>query len=376
MKIGFSAISDSSYNLIPDIQKQLIQGVHEAGETPIICRQVQDTIGLDSFVLVNSLSLNTQKEIFDNVQQYWTYLLDAPFHHAGWISFGPPSVNYAVVDPSHVDMLSQLNRNGVFFPHGGDTHAFRSWKDRDIEILLTGTAPDLDKIPPLIESLSPELQDMAKFLIQEASGFSEQGLFEQLIAFLKHRGRNISVVDSMSLLKVVDHVVRGMHRRNFLDAFSEFSVVVAGGGWDHIELSPKHHWIGEVPYQNVAELMSRAKIVLCPSCGFTQGAHDRILTAMGCGAVPLTMPTSYLSQHFQHGIHLAYFKELKEAVDLGRLILNGPHWEVVGEAGHAAVASGHSWIHRGKELVSMLRANTAIQSLGARTLPPIIAAVL
>jgi len=67
MKIGFSALSHSSYNVIPHIQKQLMLGVQEAGGTPIICRKVQDTRSLDSFVLVNSLSLRIQKEIVENV---------------------------------------------------------------------------------------------------------------------------------------------------------------------------------------------------------------------------------------------------------------------------------------------------------------------
>ena len=67
-----------------------------------------------------------------------------------------------------------------------------------------------------------------------------------------------------------------------------------------------------------------------------------------------------------HGIEsLPYFKELQETVDLGRLMLSGSHWEVVGEAGHAAVASEHSWIHRGKELVSLLEQHTATQPLTA-----------
>jgi glycosyltransferase involved in cell wall biosynthesis len=356
MKVGFSALSQSSYHVIPHIQQLLMKGIRESGGRPIPVRKVQDTRGLDAFVLLNSLALNIQKEIFNNVSQYWTYLLDAPFHHAGWIWLGPSSVNYAVVDPSHLPLLSYLNRKGKFFPHGGDTHPFRPWNHREIDILLTGTAPSLSQRSQLMKDLSPELQAFTELLIQEGLAFPEVPLGELLIRLLKHHGANMQVSASMSVLMVADHIVRGTQRLNLLQAFSEFPVIVAGSGWDAVDMSPRHRWIGEVPYQNIAELMSQAKVVLCPSCGFTQGAHDRILTAMGSGAVPLTMSTPYLSKHFQHGVHLAYFKDVKEAIDLARLILGGSHWGVVGEAGHAAVENGHSWIQRGKDLLALLQA--------------------
>jgi len=369
MHVGFSALNQSSYGVIPHIQHQLMQGIREAGGTPIMCRTVRETKDLDFFVLVNSLSLQVQKEIIENVGQYWTYLLDAPFHHAGWIWLGPPSVNYAVVDPSHRQLLSLLNRQGVFFPHGGETHAFRAWKDREIDLLFTGTAPSLDQASELLDGLSLDLRDLTKAFTQEALANPQRNLLDLLIEFLKQQGANLKVSDSMSILTIADNMVRATHRLNLLAAFSDFSVVIAGSGWEVVDRSPNHQWIGEVAYKEVPELMSQAKIVLCPHCGFTQGGHDRILSAMGCGAVPLTVPTPYLETSFQHGIHLAYFKDLQEAVDLGRLILNGSHWEVVGEAGHRAVASAHSWNHRGKELFSLLSPSTPSQSPALSSIP-------
>lgn len=355
MKVGFSALTQSSYHVIPHIQKQLMVGIMEAGGIPVICRKVMDTRGLDSFVLLNSLSLSIQKEIFDNVPQYWTYLLDSPVHHAGWIWLGPLAVNYAVVDPGHLKVLSLLNRKGTFFPHGGDIHRFLPWRERDIDVLLTGTAPNLTQAWQLLEDLPLEQQDFTRDFIQEALGLPQQDLLQLFLSALRQSGNNMSVSDSMSVLTVADRVIRGTHRMDFLSAFSEFSMVVAGEGWGEIAMSPNHRWIGEIPYNKVSSLMSRAKIVLCPSCGFTQGAHDRILTAMGSGAVPLTMPTPYLSKHFQHGIHLAYFSSVPEAVDLARLILNGSHWGVVGEAGHSIVGESHSWRKRGQELFALLQ---------------------
>ena len=358
MRIGFSAKNDSSYGSIPHFQNQLMGGMRESGAVPVVCRNVEDTIGLDAFVLVNSVSLAIQEQIMNNVQSYWTLLLDAPFHHANWIASSPSSTNYAVIDSSHPEILFQLDRRGVFFPHGGDTQAFRAWKDRDIDILFIGTAPDVDHATKYIESFRPESCDVAKQLVHEALVSPWTPLLRLLISLLKHSGINMTIDESMSVLTWSDHLVRATHRLNLLQAFSEFPVVVAGAGWDRVDMSPNHQWIGEVPCPEIAELMSRAKIVLCPSSGFTHGAHERTLTAMGSGAVPLTMPTSYLSQHFEHGTHIAYFHQLKEAVDLGRLILNGSHWEVVGEAGHQIVDEAHSWAQRGKELLTMLQKNT------------------
>lgn len=355
MKVGFSALTQSSYDVIPHIQKQLMVGIREAGGTPITCRKVMDTRGLDSFVLLNSLSLPIQKEIFDNVPHYWTYLLDSPVHHAAWIWLGPLAVNYAVVDPAHLNVLFLLNRKGTFFPHGGDIHRFRPWRERDIDVLLTGTAPNLCQAWQLLEDLPLEQQDFTRDFIQEALGIPQQDLLHLFLSALRQSGNNMSVSDSMLVLTVADRIVRGTHRMNLMSAFSEFSMVVAGEGWGQTVLSPNHRWIGEIPYNKVSSLMSRAKIVLCPSSGFTQGAHDRILTAMGSGAVPLTMPTPYLAKYFQHGTHLAYFSSVPEAVDLARLILNGSHWGVVGEAGHNIVSESHSWRKRGQELFALLQ---------------------
>lgn len=357
MKVGFSTVNQSAYNAIPCFQDQLTKGIQIAGGTPVSCRNLEDTVGLDAFVLLNTVPLNIQKDIVANVGQYWTYLLDAPFHHAGWIWLSPFSVNYAVIDPSHNELLGPLNRTGKFLPHGGDTHSFKSWKDRDIDVLFAGTAPNFPLLRSQLEKLSPELRDIAQLLIQEGLSFSGLPLFQQLMAILKQTGRNMDITDSMTIMALADQIVRGTHRTNLLTAFSDFSVVVAGEGWDQENLSSNHQWIGEVPFSEVARLMSRTKIVLCPSSGFTHGAHERILTAMGSGAVPLAMPTPYLSQYFEHGTHLAYFYQIQEAVDLGRLILNGSHWEIVGEAGHQVVGAAHSWIHRGEELYSFLQNN-------------------
>lgn len=355
MKIGFSVINNSSYGVIPHIQGQLMMGIKAAGGIPVSCLNIEDTQGLDAFVLVNSVPLGVQQQIVRNVRQYWTYLLDAPFHHANWIASGPASTTYAVIDPTHLRVLFQLDRSGVFFPHGGFTHTFQSWRDRDIDILFAGTAQDFLSSKGHIETLCPESRDLVDHMIQESLASPEVPLLELLISQLKEVGNNLTVEEAMSVLTWSDYMVRATHRHNLLQAFSEFSVKIAGKGWDKVDLSPNHRWIGEVPAEELAALMSRAKIVLCPSCGFTDGAHERILTAMGSGAVALAMPTPYLTQHFQHGKHLAYFKTIQEAVDLGRLILKGSHWEVVGEAGHGAVASGHSWVHRGKELLTLLQ---------------------
>ena len=113
--------------------------------------------------------------------------------------------------------------------------------------------------------------------------------------------------------------------------------------------------MGEFPLSQIGELMSRAKIVLCPNNGFVQGAHERILTAMGSGAVALTVPSTYLREHFFHGRHVAFFNEGKEAMELGQQILHDSQWQTVGEAGREVVASQHSWFQRGKELVSLLQ---------------------
>ncbi len=355
MRIGFSARNESSYGAIPHFQNLLMAGMMEAGGIPVPCWKVEDTIGLDAFVLVNSVPLAIQQQIMNNVGRYWTYLLDAPFHHANWISSSSSSTTYAMIDSSHVDILFQLDRHGVFLPHGGDTHAFRPWKDRDIDVLFTGTAPDLPYVSQHIETFSLETRKIVQQLIQEALWSPGIPLLVLLISILKQSGKNMGIEESMSVMTWSDLMVRATQRHNLLQAFSEFSVVVAGKGWDQVNMSPKHRWIGEVPYSKIATLMSRAKIVLCPSCGFTHGAHERILTAMGSGAVPLTMSTSFLSQHFEHGTHLAYFHQLQEAVDLGRLILNGSHWEVVGEAGHQIVNEGHTWAQRGIELFASLQ---------------------
>jgi len=40
---------------------------------------------------------------------------------------------------------------------------------------------------------------------------------------------------------------------------------------------------------------------------------------------------------------------------LARLILNGSHWGVVGEAGHNIVSESHSWRKRGQELFALLQ---------------------
>lgn len=356
MKVGLPGqITVSSYGAINHFQKQLGLGIENAGGTSVFCNTEEDTIGLDAFILVNAMPVESQSQIASYVDQYWVFLLDAPFHHVDTMVSGPPSAIFAVVDPSHLEILSLVKRRGVFMPHGGDIHSPRSWGNRHIDVLLTGTAPGLDKWTSQIESLSPDLRDLTYQLIQEELSAASPSLFKHLVILMQQAGRNMTLAEAIVILTLADHVIRATHRMNVLQAFSDFSVVIAGKGWDQVPMSPHHRWMGEVPMPEISELMNQAKIVLCPSCGFNQGAHERILTAMGSGAVPLTMQTPYLTEHFQHATHLAYFNQLPEAVESAREILQGTQWESVGEAGHHAVASGHTWAHRGKEFVKLLR---------------------
>ncbi len=361
MKIGYYVNPSSTYGLRKHFQDEIMEGVGSTGTlvdptcfTGASGFSVETAQGWDSFFFINWLHEAVQQLLASHGTILFNYLIDAPFHHNHWIKNSPNSVLYGVVDPSHVELLALFGRKGVFLPHGGSLHPVRPWELKDIDILFPGSRSNPDIWLRQIDGLPGRQPEFVHRIIN--SYFSTPGvaLFLHLFSLLRTLGEQLDLETTFTLLRLADHYIRAKSRMDLLKAFWNFPVVIVGEGWGDVPLSPHHQWMREVPLSHIGELMSRAKIVLCPNNGFVQGAHERILTAMGSGAVALTVPSTFLREHFSHGQHLAFFTDVQEAAELGGQILLGSHWENVGHMGHDAVASRHSWFHRGRELVEVL----------------------
>lgn len=364
MKIGFCTGASSTYGVIDHLQAEIMAGVASTETEIVECINLEDARGLDAFYFSNLLRTDFQNELDRHVNVLFNFLLDAPFHHASWILTSPPSVIYGVVDPSHLGFLQLMNRKGVFFPLGGTLRPHQPWEIRDIDILFTGTAPNLDVWEEKINQLPEELPKIANLLIKSYFLNPKEPLLTHFSLLVKALNIRLHPADTVSILKLTDLFIRAKCRMDLIKAFWDFPVVLAGAGWKDTEMSPQHRWIGEVPHSQNADLMCRAKIVLCPNSGFVQGTQDRILDALGSGAVPLTMPTPFLQNSFVHAEHLAYFTSMEEAVHWGQQILEDSNWETVAAEGRKVVEREHSWYHRGRNLVQIIHERSAL-ALGA-----------
>lgn len=359
MKIGFCKGASSTYGVIDHLQAELMAGVASTETEIVECLNLEDARGLDAFYFSNFLRTDFQKDLDSHVNVLFNFLLDAPFHHAAWILTSPPSVIYGVVDPSHIGFLHLMNRKGVFFPLGGTVHPLQPWDSRDIDVLFTGTAPNLNLWEGKINDLPGDLPAIAHMLVKSYFLNPTEPLITHFSLLIQALNIKLQPADTVSILKLTDLYIRARCRMDLIKAFRDFSVVLVGTGWDSIEMSPHHRWLGEVPHSQNAELMCRAKIVLCPNSGFVQGTQDRILDALGSGAVPLTMPTPYLQASLVHGEHLAYFTSMEEAVHWGQHILGDSTWQTVAARGREVVEQQHSWYHRGRNLVQIIHNRSA-----------------
>jgi hypothetical protein len=231
-------------------------------------------------------------------------------------------------------------------PHAADPvpePALVPWAARDIDILVSGTAPaDPNALRAgwaahgaaverrLNDSLDAHDADpwapLPEMIVQAAAPVAALGSPESLYPYFS----------------VLDQYLRCRARWQLATALLPLRPAFVGPGWERI--APDG--LGEQPAGAVAELMGRSRIVV-NSCTPYHGSHERIFQAMAAGAVSLSSATGWLRAAAPRTALVPLDpREADPLAEAGSLLAEPDRAQAIAKAGRTWLEAGHSWRHR------------------------------
>jgi len=300
---------------------------------------------------------------------YTAFLVDHPIYHLARLR--TPLARYIVtfIDHSHVDFAKTHfpNLRAAFLAHGACDPGPLEAAERDLDVVLAGSYEDPEEVAAgwrqgtgkttaaLLEEIAERtLQDPLTPLSQHAQ-----------MAFDAHQVP-MEVIDLdayCALLMLVDRYVRSLWRARCLEALDAagISADVYGLDWSKLRRSTRHRFRGALGFTELNQVLKRAKVVLAVGANFPNGSHERVLTAMRCGAATVTDRNAYFAAEFAADRELGLYDLVRSesaAEKVAALLADPGARESLGQAGRRAVVEKHTWQHRARELAALLDAQT------------------
>ena len=157
--------------------------------------------------------------------------------------------------------------------------------------------------------------------------------------------------------------IRGKDRVELVKAIDEAKVDIFGSaesltGWKKYLGKKRNIAIHDpVPFEQAIDIMKHSKIVLNSCPWIKNGAHERLFTALACGALPITNENIYLREQFQDGKSIVFYRPNhwdKANHRINEYLANSAKREQVAEHGRNIVMKAHTWDNRAAELIKEL----------------------
>jgi Glycosyl transferases group 1 len=279
-------------------------------------------------------------------------VIDDPIYLCPLFFWPVPEVRLACVDQTYCRSIEQLpgwENAPLFSPHGGwmlDTPE----RHRTIDLLFCGSYSS----PHRLLSHLKERVANGQLLQQWHPWMRGLILSDELIPIcsmvqpneweLIHHDPELG-----KTLRTLDQYLRARRRYLLLQQCADAGLIVDlyGDGWDNSPFKEVHRVCGSIPFHHLPHLMAGAKIALNAMPNFAHGLHERLLTAMGAGALVITESNPFLSEQFVEGEEFLTFEG---ADQLKSLLSDGERRQEVAEAGKRRARSGHSWEARARSL--------------------------
>lgn len=300
---------------------------------------------------------------------HWSILLD-PVIYSPELTQGSYAIVSTVDEEDHLELQREGFDKSFFFPHAIEKELVGSGIHEKIyDVVFLGSCYDYESLEDLWRKEQPEQIDelihaASELVLSDSSVSVTQALNRMLHKFNIPRER----IDLRLLFYCIDRYTRGKDRVDLLKSIKEARVHVFGApaedeiaslkGWDYylagcenIVLHPP------VDFQEGLEILKRSKIALNSVPFFKRGSHERVFTALACGALPLTTATPYWQEHFVEGKELAFYHpgEFRHIdTQVNRLLRNESKRQEIVEAGALKVQTLHTWDQRVDSILKIL----------------------
>ena len=300
---------------------------------------------------------------------YCTYLMDHPMIHYDRLMNQYPNTFVLSPDRSHVQFMDRYMKNiyaEAFLPHGGcEGRNCIPYSERKYDVTFMGSYSDpvendknFDNYPSQMADL---MRDMVRRLLKKPDMVIEDALFQSLeTAGVLLREEEFAQI--LSEFREVDRYVRTYFRDQVIRVLVEngIAVDVFGDGWDRFKTDHKEYLKvhSAVKYDESLTVVGNSRISLNIMPWFKDGSHDRVFSAMMCGAVCLTDGSGYLMEELREEENVFFYslRGLKYLPAKVRRILQDPvKGAEIAENGRRLALQRHTWASRAEEVMEYLQ---------------------
>lgn len=294
------------------------------------------------------------------------YLVDSPSQFVQLATCTRTVVS--CIDRSFCDFFRGIKKPHVLFlPHGVDPNlAAKPDQPRKYDITMFASCIDYVAIEQNWKQYPPALQsalvDAAALALRSGNQSYVQLFVEAFDRHLRTKGGvDPRQIDFTAILQELEDYINAKERVELLKAIHCAPVHVFGSAdealwkkllgldYSHITFHP------EIPFEEALEIMKESRIILNNSPKFRFGAHERVFSALACGAAVVTSDSVFLKETFNDEL-IFYKGGEEEAVNksVKDLLTNETKRADMAARGRVITMNNHTWDHRAEVLLKAL----------------------
>lgn len=298
-------------------------------------------------------------------------VVDHPFYYHHFFQWTPKRYLHISIDKNHdryMEAYFPEIKRGPFLPLAGtslyEKGDYKKIKDRNMDIVFVGNYVPPQEFDVYIQRIDEEYTSFYMGILKELKNHPDR-LLEDVAKshILKEipEATHEEIKETMGNIIFLDMYIRFFFRGEVVRILADagFTIHVFGKGWEKLPCKDSRHLIigGSLNSLECLEKIADAKISLNVMPWFKDGAHDRIFNSMLNGAVCLTDSSVYLDEILKDGHNaeiysLSHLEALPKKVNA--LLDSTDKMQKIADSGYYMAAGGHTWDHRGKELLKIL----------------------
>lgn len=292
---------------------------------------------------------------------HWSILVD-PAIYSTELTHSPYSIISCVDQEDVFSIRNATFENSFFFPHAVEKELLDTGKKEKIyDVVFLGSCYDYETLETFWKDEEPEeIQKIIVAASEMVLSESEISIAQAILTAWQASKVPQEAINFISLFYYVDRYTRGKDRIELIQSIKNAQVHVFGTlaedepsmllGWDHYLSDCKNVTVHPpVSFQEGLEILKQSKIALNSMPFFKHGTHERVFTALACGALPLTTETPYWKENFVEGKELLLYryKQLQEVdVVIQEVLANEPLRAAMVAQGALNVEQNHTWDQR------------------------------
>lgn len=292
-------------------------------------------------------------------------LVDHPYYQKHRLKVTDPNIIFTTIDRQHIKFIKEgfPHCKTSFLPHGGSQKEGykNTFDERPINVLFTGSYKDINSVIEPLQALPSQQKMFIEKCCQTAlnNSLPYWELFEHVLKSYRIKPESNTIMQLFDCIAIIDPYVRAHRRLNFLQYLDDagISVDIYGPHWDQAPTFKNHRTHPAVNYTESLQLMTQSKCILNIGANFTDGAHERLFSAMLNGAVVITDETTYCKEIFVNGEHLFMYSlnNLHRIPLIIKSVLkDSQHHNKIALAGQKLAQQEHSWKNRAMSILDLI----------------------